>query len=262
VLVIAPHPDDEAIACSGTILRHVAAGDRVVVAIATDGRLAGAAPTPEQVAAIRRDEALAAARLLGVERLEWLGLPEGSWHESELQTLLHDLLERYEPTVVYAPSRVDFHPEHLAVAHALARALGALAIEAAARIHLRVYQVQVPLTPILANVVADVSSVLAKSTAALCAYDSQLGSIEGVHRRRRYGALAHCVRGPVEEFWALTVAQYAALHRGQSVEWLGKFRGVRQFAWTDPLAYWLGNSERKRLRAAAASGVATEGGSA
>jgi len=252
VLVIAPHPDDEAIACSGTLLRHVASGDGVVVAIATDGRLAGAAPTPDQVAALRRDEAFAAARLLGVERLEWLGLPEGSWEEPELRTLLHDLLERYEPTVVYAPSRVDFHPEHLAVAHALARALGTLAVDAAARIRLRVYQVQVPLTPILANVVADVSSVLVESTAALCAYDSQLGSIEGVHRRRRYGALAHRMRGPVEEFWELTAQQYAELHCGSSVEWLGKFRGVRRFAWTDPLAYWLGNAERRRLQAAAA----------
>jgi LmbE family N-acetylglucosaminyl deacetylase len=251
VLVVAPHPDDEAIACGGTIMRHIEAGDEVVIVIATDGRLAGAAPTPDQVATLRRDEAFAAARLLGVERLEWLGLPEGSWQQHELRTLLRDLLERHQPTMVYAPSRVDFHPEHLAVAQALAWALGTLAVESAALIRVRVYQVQVPLTPILTNVVADVSPVLAESAAALSAYDSQSGSIEGVHRRRRYGALAHRMRCPVEEFWELTTRQYAALHCGSSVEWLGKFRGIRRFAWTDPLAYWFGNAERRRLQAAA-----------
>src|SRR5688572_7184307 len=98
VLVIAPHPDDEAIACSGTLLRHLAAGEEVVVAVATDGRLSKQAATPDEMAAVRRDEALLAARLLGVERLEWLGLREGAWAGAELQALLGALLRRYEPT--------------------------------------------------------------------------------------------------------------------------------------------------------------------
>jgi len=253
VLVIAPHPDDEAIACSGTMLRHIASGDKVLIAIATDGRLSKQASTPDEMAAVRKDEAVLAARRLGIAQLEWLGLPEGAWEMSELQARLLALLERHEPTIVYAPSRIDFHPEHFSVAHALARAIDSLCVASVARIRVRAYQVQVPLTRILTNVVADVSPVLAESAEALRAYESQAGSIESVHRRRRYGALAHRACGPVEEFWELTADQYAELHRGPSGEWLGKFRGVRRFAWTDPLAYWLGNTERRRLRAAAAA---------
>ena len=48
VVVIAPHPDDEAIACSGTMLRHIEGGDEVNIVIATDGRLSicgAASPT-------------------------------------------------------------------------------------------------------------------------------------------------------------------------------------------------------------------------
>jgi LmbE family N-acetylglucosaminyl deacetylase len=258
VLVVSPHPDDEAIACSGTILRHIEAGDEVGVAIATDGRRSKAAATPDEMAAIRRDEAHLAARRLGIERLEWLGLPEGAWDVSELEKLLCELLERHEPTIVYAPSRVDFHPEHLAVAHALARALDARAAASAA-LRVRVYQVQVPLTRILTNVVAEVSGVLGDSMAALAAYTSQRGSIESVHRRRRYGALAHHAHGPVEEFWELTADQYAELHRSPSAEWSGAFRGVRRFAWTDPLAYLLGNAERRRLRTVATARLGAEG---
>lgn len=256
VVVIAPHPDDEAIACSGTMLRHIASGDDVVVAIATDGRLSRQAPTPEAMAAVRREEAVVAARRLGIRQLEWLGLPEAAWDAAELQSLLRALLQRHRPTVVYAPSRVDFHPEHFSVAHALARAIDALDAASTARLRVRVYQVQVPLTRILTNVVADVSPVLAQSAAALRAYESQSGSVEAVHRRRRYGALAHRARGPVEEFWELGPREYAELHRGPSVEWVGKFRGVRRFAWTDPLAYWLGSAERRRLRTAAAGCLA------
>jgi LmbE family N-acetylglucosaminyl deacetylase len=252
VVVIAPHPDDEAIACSGTVLRHLASGDEVTVAIVTDGRLSKQAATPEEMAALRMDEALLAAQRLGVKRLEWLGLPEGAWEASALETLLRALLQRHEPTLVYAPSRVDFHPEHLAVAHALARALESVGPAAAGLERVRIYQVQVPLTRALTNLVADVSAVLGQSVAALRAYESQAGSVESVYRRRRYGALAHCASGPVEEFWEVTAEQYAALHRGRHAEWLGKFRGVRRFAWTDPLAYWLGSGERQRLRTAAA----------
>jgi LmbE family N-acetylglucosaminyl deacetylase len=256
VLVIAPHPDDEAIACSGTLLRHIASGERVVVAIATDGRLSKRMATPDEMAAVRRSEALLAARRLGIERLEWLGLREGAWDATELLRLLRALLERYEPTIVYAPSRVDFHPEHLSVAHSLARALESLDAAALRRVRVRVYQVQVPLTRILTNVVADVSAVAAQSAAALSAYESQKGSVDGAHRCRRYAALAHGVRGTVEEFWELSAQQYADVHRGRCDDWLGRFRGLRRFAWTDPLAYWVGNTERRRLEAVAA-GLAT-----
>ena len=37
ILVLAPHPDDEVFGCAGAIMRHVAAGDSVRVAVVTDG---------------------------------------------------------------------------------------------------------------------------------------------------------------------------------------------------------------------------------
>jgi LmbE family N-acetylglucosaminyl deacetylase len=249
VVVIAPHPDDEAIACSGAILRHIWSGDDVVVVIATDGRLAGAAPTPDEVATLRKDEAKEAARRLGFKRLEWLGLREGAWETDDLLKRLSEVLAQAAPTILYAPSRVDFHPEHLRVAHAVGRALASVAAASGTRV--RVYQVQVPLTRILTNLVVDVSEAVTQSAAVLCAYESQYGSIESVYRRRRYGALSHRAPGPVEEFWEITANQYAELHRAPTEEWRGKFRGMRRFAWTDPLAYLLGNAERLRLQSVA-----------
>src|SRR5262245_198206 len=150
VLAVAPHPDDEACGCGGTLVRHKRRGDRVCVAYITDGRRSRALGlAPDEMARRRRQEAEAGARILDVDRLAWLGAPEGEWSAEQLQPALRALIERFAPDVIYAPSRIDFHPEHHKAAYALALALAATAL--APRV--RVYQVQVPLTPILTNLV-------------------------------------------------------------------------------------------------------------
>ena len=71
------HPDDEAIACGGTMAKAAAAGHRVVLVTATGGELGEVAEgvlRPDETLAQRRQEELAeAARILGVARVELLG---------------------------------------------------------------------------------------------------------------------------------------------------------------------------------------------
>jgi LmbE family N-acetylglucosaminyl deacetylase len=248
ILIVAPHPDDEAIGCAGTVLAHVAACDRVWVAIATDGRRSRSAPDPQTVAAQRRAEAQAAAQLMQVERLEWLGFAEGDWSTTELAARLASLIEEFGPDVVYAPSRIDFHPEHLKVAHALALALNAAA-RRSGEITIRIYPVSVPLTPRLVNLVADVSGVMPRCRAILAAYASQAASIECTYRQRRYGALLHRMSGEIEEFWQLPVERYVRLHREPPSAWPLAFRGMRNFPLSDPLAYLVGSGARRQLQA-------------
>jgi LmbE family N-acetylglucosaminyl deacetylase len=208
VLIVSPHPDDEAIGCGGTILLHRLAGDRLCIAIATDGRHSRALPDPEAMAAQRRHEAQTAARLLDVERLEWLGLPEGDCSPTDIQLALQPLLRSLRPELVYAPSRIDFHPEHFKVAHALALALAAESLTPT----LRIYQIQVPLTAGTSNLVADVSDVAARSEQVLAAYTSQQGTVNATLRLRRYAACQLGLRTHAEEFWEMTSSQYIALH--------------------------------------------------
>lgn len=68
------HPDDEAIFTGGTIVRAVRAGWRVVLIVATEGNR-GRSPEAgsSDLGAHRRAETLAAALVLGVERVEFLG---------------------------------------------------------------------------------------------------------------------------------------------------------------------------------------------
>jgi LmbE family N-acetylglucosaminyl deacetylase len=248
VLAVAPHPDDEAIGCAGTLLRHHACGDHTCIAIATDGRrsqsVRGAGP--DAMARLRHAEAQQAARLMHAERLEWLGLPEGEWQPAELTERLRTLIIDWRPTLVYAPSRVDFHPEHRAVAQALALALvGAAEITANARV--RVYQVQVPLTPVLINLYSDVSEWRESCARVLAAYASQARSITSAERLKRYSSLSHGGTRHIESFWQMPAQDYAALHRGSPREWPDAFRGLRNFPLSDPLAWLSGNRERRRI---------------
>jgi LmbE family N-acetylglucosaminyl deacetylase len=249
VLVVSPHPDDEAIGCAGTILLHTRAGDRVCIAIATDGRRSRTIPDPDQMAAQRQREALLAASLMGVERLAWLGHPEGDCTPAALKQSLLTLLAQVQPDVIYAPSRIDFHPEHLKVAHALALALGD---SGTARLPaVRIYQIQVPLTSPICNLVTDVSAVVEQCESVLAAYTSQTGTLQCTFRQRRYGALLHGFAKHAEEFWEVPVSRYIALHGATPQEWPAVFRGLRNFSLSDPLAYLVGRAERRRLRSLA-----------
>jgi len=252
ILVVAPHPDDEVAGCAGTIVRHKQAGDTVWVAYVTDGRRSRALGLgPEEMARRRRGEAEAAAVALDLDGFEWLGCPEGEWTPEELRPRLLSLLRRCAPHVVYAPSRVDFHPEHQRVAHTLA----SLFDEAEPRPPLiRVYQIQVPLTPVLTNLVGATSGVMAESAAAFRAYVTQQGSVGCAFRSRRYAARFYDLGGQAEEFWQMSARQYHLLHRlPREQEPRRAFRSLRARSLADPLAYLVGLAARRRLAAAVQS---------
>jgi len=248
VLVLAPHPDDEVAGCAGAIALHRRAGDAVMVAWVTDGRRSRALGLgADQTADRRRLEAVEAARRLDVES-RWLGFAEGEWSHRALVEKLGELFDEARPTLLYAPGRVDFHPEHLAVARALAEALGGggSSVE-----QLRIYPVQVPLTPRVANRALSVEEVEEVIQQAFAAYPSQLGSLQRCWRMRRYAARQHRLGGLlVEEFFELSSERYVELHRDCAGSPTSPFRSLRYDAWSDPLAYLRGAAERHRWLAA------------
>ena len=254
VLVIAPHPDDEVAGVGGTILLHQGAGDHVTVLHVTDGRRSRAGGlAPEAMARRRHQEARDSVKALGVARWEWLGLFEGEWADRDLAAPLERLVRELEPHVIYVPSRVDFHPEHYRVARVTADVLGAGGPSTAAAV-VRVYQVQVPLTRILVNLVNPVLEVFPELLRACDLYASQEGSLRSPLRLKRYGAFAHRIPGMAEEFWEMEVAAYVALHAGGPSRSPDEtFRGLRRLSPGDPLAFLRGAAERRRLARLATS---------
>lgn len=242
ILVVAPHPDDESVGCAGTIMRHKQAGHSVCLAMITDGRRSRALGLPaSEMARRRQTEVTVVAQALGVNECLWCGLPEGDWLPAQLCQQLQPFLSRFQPDIVYAPSGLDFHPEHQRVAAALAPILPA-------DMPVRIYQIQVPLTATLTNRVIDVSEYEALITAVLDLYQTQQGSIGTIMRLRHYTALYYGIGQYAEPFWELNGAQYQQLSTIMQLHCTSPpLRGVRYRSFTDPLAYVKGRRRRQEV---------------
>ena len=88
---------------------------------------------------------------------------------------------------------------------------------------------------------------MARLREAMRAHGSQVGSLDPCLRHRRYLGRLYGLGG-AEELWRMSISRYARLHREPPRRPPGEiFRGLRYYAWSDPLAYLRGLSERRRL---------------
>jgi len=130
LLVVAPHMDDEALACGGVLARLAGRGSIRIVFVG-DGlgsfpRAVRIGPDADRLRRRRREEAAQAARELGlpVEALTFLGFEEWVFHRHfmALGAALNEILLEMKPATLLCPFRYDRHGDHLAV-HAAAMAL-------------------------------------------------------------------------------------------------------------------------------------------
>src|SRR5918992_2445099 len=126
-LVVTAHPDDMEFACAGTLAKWADAGADITLCIVTDGstgtqdrELMG-----ERLRAIRIEESAAAAALVGIHELDWLGYQDGYVEYTlDLRRDIARAFRRYRPHrfVVVDPTPIidDFinHPDHRAVGQA------------------------------------------------------------------------------------------------------------------------------------------------
>lgn len=125
LVVVAPHPDDELLACGGLIHEHSARGGEILIVAVTDGEASHAGSpgwSPTQLAALRRAESTEGLRRLGLRSagVVRLGLPDGqiAQHTDALGRTLETL---FWPTdVVLSTWRLDGHPDHDATGRAAA----------------------------------------------------------------------------------------------------------------------------------------------
>jgi LmbE family N-acetylglucosaminyl deacetylase len=141
------HPDDEAIATGGVMAQAAAAGHRVVLVLATMGELGevseGVLRDGEELAERRVVEAAAAAEILGVERIEFLGYRDsgmaddprrhdsGSFASADIEEAAGRLAailveENADVLTVYDSNGNYGHPDHIQV-HRVGHRAGELA---------------------------------------------------------------------------------------------------------------------------------------
>jgi bacillithiol biosynthesis deacetylase BshB1 len=108
ILVIAAHPDDAELGCSGTIAAHVAKGQKVGIVDLTQGEM-GTRGTPE----IRLQESSEAAKILGISARENMGFKDIYFKDDEFhQHELIRIIRKYQPDIVLANAVTDRHPDH------------------------------------------------------------------------------------------------------------------------------------------------------
>jgi len=162
VLCIAPHPDDEVIACGGVLAMHAARGDAVCVLVLS-------ADTDPVQALVREGECRRGLAELGVSEVRFLGAPDGGLAQaSELEGDLRRAIESFAPRLIYAPSPFEQHPDHRVAFDLLARIGRDLGDTRAL-----LYGVNTPAPP---DLLVDTTSQMEAKTRALAAHASQSGN--------------------------------------------------------------------------------------
>jgi LmbE family N-acetylglucosaminyl deacetylase len=198
VMVIMAHPDDAEFTVAGTVAKWAREGKAVIYVICTDGSRGSNDPKvrPEQMVAVRRAEQDAAARVLGVEEVVYLGYEDGTLQPSlALRRDLTRVIRRYrpdivicqDPTVRYYGDGYLNHPDHRAAGDA---ALDAVFPSARTRYifpellaeglephKVREVLIRGSLSP---NLWVDISDTIELKIAALKKHESQVSHFQGL----------------------------------------------------------------------------------
>jgi LmbE family N-acetylglucosaminyl deacetylase len=129
MLVIAAHPDDIEFVVAGTVAKWARAGSEVRYVLATSGDAGTHQPgvTRQELARIREAEQRAAARVVGVEEVVFLGYPDGLVEPSldlrrdlvrEIRRFRPDTVVCFDPTRLFVAGSYINHPDHRAVGQA------------------------------------------------------------------------------------------------------------------------------------------------
>lgn len=215
VLILAAHPDDETLGCGGAIALHKKAEAEVRVIVFTDGG-AVSHKGGEDIASLRKKEAELSGKILGIDKIYFYGLPDGSLnsHASEARKALKDVVNNYKPDLIYAPSAVDFHPDHRAVFEMTYNLLKRGASIAFYEIY----------SPIRFNLLIDITEVMQIKSEAFAVYRTSLvgkpvhflKALKGLNAYRRFLTPISEDDKYYEAFWLVN----APVSRKEIIKWL------------------------------------------
>jgi LmbE family N-acetylglucosaminyl deacetylase len=200
-MIIMAHPDDMEFVGSGTAALWAREGWDVYLVICTDGSGGGpdeatdVGPEARQrTVDTRQQEQYAAARILGLKEVFFLGYPDGQLQPTlEVRRKIVSLLRRYRPTrvICQSPDRdwtppmiiQAYHPDHMAAGQATLAAIYPASqnpwdfpelLEQGLKPH-KVEEIYITAAP-TQNYAVDISTTLDVKIAALQAHASQIGN--------------------------------------------------------------------------------------
>lgn len=118
ILILAPHPDDEALGCGGTIALYASNGADVhLIVISDGGKILEEFTEGIDIVEIRKKEAIEASKILGIKKTYFLDFPDGRVcsYSGEIREKIKDIVLEFKPDIIFSPSLVDYHADHMAV---------------------------------------------------------------------------------------------------------------------------------------------------
>lgn len=182
VLVIFPHPDDEAFGVSGTISSYIKQGTPLTYACLTLGEMGRNLGKPtfatrESLPEIRRKELIKASEATGIEDLRMMGLRDKTLEfedDGEMKAMVRHLVDELQPSLVisFYPG-FAVHPDHEATARAVVRALREIDEKDRPKFHAVAFANDTEENLGQPDVINDIRSVQNEKLAAMRAHISQ-----------------------------------------------------------------------------------------
>lgn len=182
LLVIFPHPDDEAFGVSGTIATHAQNGTPVTYACLTLGEMGRNMGNPpftnrENLPKIRREELKKAAEAIGIGDLRMLGFRDKTVEfedDDKMTKVMSDLIEELNPSLIitFYPG-YSVHPDHDATGAAVIRAVEKMPAAMRPKVHCVAFSNNCVEELGEADIVLDISAAAGKKLAAIKAHRSQ-----------------------------------------------------------------------------------------
>ena len=178
VLVVAAHPDDEALGCGGTIARHTAIGDQVHVLFLADGEAA----REKADISYRRDAANRSADALGISERIFLDWPDNKLDSVPLLDVVQSLephISRLNPSIIYTHFSGDLNIDHRITAQAVMTACRPQPGSISALKRILSFEVLSSTewstnAPFVPNYWIDISATIENKMSALAPYDSEM----------------------------------------------------------------------------------------
>jgi len=122
LLVVLAHPDDESFPMGGTLAKYAMRGARVELVCATRGEAGIPGKSPVEAAQIRERELRAAANVLGLAGVRFLGYQDGQLATANPDYVLTQLVTlmwetRPDVVITFGPDGISGHPDHIAIHH-------------------------------------------------------------------------------------------------------------------------------------------------
>lgn len=182
ILIVFPHPDDEAFSCAGIVRMSANMGVPITYACLTLGEMGrnlGNPPfaTRESLPEIRREELKDACKAMGIQDLRMMGLRDKTIEfedDEKMVRLVEDLIAELNPSLIltFLPGYA-VHPDHEATARAVVEAVRRMPKEARPKIWACAFANDTVAKNGEAPIVVDITSVKNDKLAALRSHASQ-----------------------------------------------------------------------------------------